>query len=387
MVTVERQAAKRGNCCMASALEDMEATFCIQCGKPLLRCMAFAECGGIVDDSGMCPVCVQPQLHLDQGASLSAAVGGSVVVPIELVNGSHVDRPLFVRRLWSREKGGWREERLGWERLRPGESAQASVTACEFVTHGLHEIEIMWEVATQWLSREERFAFSARVQLEIADPAKVKQGDNINITAANGNVIEVRSREGDGGGVERTVQRLAMKVRRVERTEREQGLRGIDADTVMPRSARFELLGFAAGHVLAASRPIVTPDAMLHFGRAYLRGAGGEGDVRLLLQTRDGKLDEEASAFISRRHFDIYVENERPVLRVASNNGVRVNGKAHGVDRLVQLADGDVIAPLVADPAAVELRVRFRHELNRISAIELTRVPAWREAAAEGASQ
>ena len=369
-----------GSCCQASALEDAEATFCIECGKPLLRCMAFQECGGVVDQSGMCPVCVQPHLHITPGATLHAAVGGSVAVPLELVNGSQVDRPLFVKRLWIREKGDWREERLGWEKLQPGESAPATVTACEMDAHGLHGIAIMWEVATQWKTRQEHFAFSSLVQIEIANQA-AEQGTNIQITAENqtGNVIQIHERDRNATGGGRVVEKIDMIVQRQDKLEREMGLRGMDDGSTISRSARFVLRGFADDHVLAASRPIVTPDATLRFGRTYLRGQGGDIDARLLLQTEDGILDEVESEFISRRHFEIYVENERPMLRVLSNNGVRVNGSGYGVDKLVQLADGDEIAPLRQDQQALSIKLRFRRELSSISAIELTRSPPWRE--------
>jgi FHA domain len=382
MITRTASAQQKGHCCRASALEDAEATFCIECGEPLLRCMAFEECGGIVDETGLCPVCVRPQLQIVPGATMKAAVGGSVAVPFELVNGSGVDRPLFVKRLWSREKGEWREERLGWEKLASGERAPASVTAKEIDAHGLHEIEIMWEVATQWLTREEHFAFSTRVLLEI--PERVSEGSTtIQISSENqmnGNIIQLQERDRGATGGQRIVEKLDMNVHRLDRLEREMGMRGLASGEVMLRSARFRYTGFGDGNVLANDKPIVTADAMLHFGRGDLRGTGGRTDARLLLQAADGTLDKDSTLRLSREHFDIYVENARPILRVASQNGVRVNGNAYGQDKLVTLADGDVIAPLVKAPDAISLTVRFRRELNRVSAVELHRTPAWRDA-------
>jgi len=371
----------KGQCCRISALESPDATFCIECGEPLLRCMAFEECGGIVDETGLCPVCVRLQLQLVPGATMKAAVGGSVAVPFELVNGSGVDRPLFVKRLWSREKGELREERLGWERLSPGERGPATVTACEIDTHGQHKIEIMWEVATQWLTREEHFVFSATVLLEIPEKI-VEAGATIQISSENqmnGNVIQITNPDRNAAGSERLVDRLDMNVKRLDRTERDMGIRGIDQQSVMLRSARFRYFGFGPGQVLANDKPIVTADAMLHFGRADLRGQGGRSDARLLLQDGDGGLDRENSLRINREAFDIYIENERPMLRVSGQFGLRVNGNAFGQDKRVALADGDVIAPLVADQQAVSIAVRFRRELDRVSAVELTRAPPWTE--------
>ena len=78
---------------------------------------------------------------------------------------------------------------------------------------------------------------------------------------------------------------------------------------------------------------------------------------------------------ISRRHFELYVENDRLVLRVTGSNGVRVNGDAYGPDKCVVLKDGDRISPIVEKPDSLEIHVRFSCELNRVSAITLSQHP------------
>lgn len=364
------------SCCRACALEEADATFCTECGKPLMRCMAFQECGGIVDESGLCPVCVRTSLQITTGATLKAAVGGAVAVPIHLANGSQVDRPLFVKGLWSREQGEWREERLGWEKLAPGERAPASVTACELDRPGLHRIEIMWAVATQWRTREEYFAFSTFLMIEIVDD-KRESNTTVQINASNnahGNIIEVPERD-PVSGIERTVDAMEMEVRRQEVEERRLGLRSVDGNERFSRQAAFQFRGFAPDQAPSVNHPIVTPDAMLVFGRAHSRAQGGDTDVRLLITNQDGDVDEERSVAISRRHFEVYAENGRPILRVAGSNGVRVNGKAFGPDKKVILHDGDVIAPLVDAPDVLSLKVGFRRELNRITQVVMTRSP------------
>ncbi|QFT78690.1 FHA domain-containing protein [Erythrobacter sp. THAF29] len=370
----------RHSCCIASALEDADATYCIECGKPLMRCMAFQECGGIVDESGLCPVCVQPHLEIIPGATMKAAVGGSVAVPFYLKNDSKVDRPLFIKGIWSRERGEWREERLGWEKLAPGERAQASATACEMSQPGLHEIEIMWAVTTQWRTREEHYAFSTRLLIEIAE-ASSDQPANIQISSQNqmnGTIIQIDPHGKGGSGSERLVEAIDMKVRRLEKEERQLGLRSIDGNLRFSRAANFEFTGFAPEHAPTLNQPIVTPDAMLVFGRAHSRAQGGDTDVRLLVTNSDGEIDEEKSVAISRRHFEVYAENSRPMLRVAGGNGLRVNGKAFGPDKKVMLQDGDVIAPLVDAPEALSLSVGFRRELSRVTQVVITRTPPGR---------
>lgn len=381
MATSPAFAANRQACCMATALEDGSATFCMECGKPLLRCMAFQECGGIVDDTGLCPVCVRPHLQITPGATMKAPVGGSVAVPFELVNASGIDRPLFIKGLWSRESGEWREERLGWEKLLRAERAAASVTARELSSPGLHEIEIMFAVSTQWRTRQEQFAFSTRVQLEI--PAEARDSaPTIEISSKNqmnGNIIQLQEREKRPDDEGRVLEVIDMRIRRLDREECELGLRRNEDGSGVPRSALFEFFGFSAERAPAGAAPILNPDSMIVFGRAPLRSKGGETDVRLLIaDDGSGQVDEVLSRQISRRHFEIYIENERPILRVAASNGLRINGKAFGPDKTVLLSDGDRICPLVDDPEKVSLEVRFRRELDRIAGLRVTRSPSER---------
>jgi hypothetical protein len=366
-------------CCYRSIAADASGLFCAECGQPLARCMAFAECGGLVGDDALCHVCVNPHLQIIPGATMNAPVGGSVALPFDLYNGSRVDRPLLVTGLWSREKGDWRQERLGWEQLDPGARAPASVTAREFDRAGLHEVEIMWTVATRWRARQEDFAFSTRVLLTIADE-KSAAGAVVQISSENemnGNVIQITDNSGRGARDEgKVISAIDMNIQRLDREERRLGLRGMAGDLRVPRSATFDFAGFAPGETPPAGLPILSQDATLVFGRARTRQEDGEGDVRLLVRHPDGSVDEEASQMISRRHFEIYVENDQLVLRVSGSNGLRVNGTAYGADKLVELDDGDVIAPLVKLPDALALTVRFAREFESVSAITLARTPA-----------
>ncbi len=379
-----RAAGQQESCCRAYALENPEATFCIMCGKPLLRCMAFSECGGIVDEKGLCPVCVQPRLYLNERATITAPLGGSVAVPLELVNISQVDRPLFVKRLWSRERGDWRQERLGWERLNPGDRQSATVTACEIEKPGTHAIDIMWEVATQWKAREEHFAFSSTLILTVPAASAEQNITNIHITAENqqGNVNQITVPERRSTGVVEQVPRLDMQVERQDAYERRSGLRGMEGGAMVGRNVPIVLKGFAEDHLLGNERPIVTSDAALRFGRMTLRGTGGNIDVQLVAQGEDGAMDAGGTAYFSRQHFEIFIENERLMLRVLSENGARVDGTAYGLDKLVPLTDGSEIAPIVKATELLTIKVRFRYEGSNISMIELSREPAWREGAA-----
>ncbi|MEO5938005.1 MAG: FHA domain-containing protein [Sphingomonas sp.] len=364
---------------------DPEAAFCDDCGQPLARCMAFAECGGLVGDDGLCHVCVAPHLQIIPGATMNAPVGGSVALPFDLYNSSGIDRPLFVTGLWSREKGDWREERLGWETLDPGTRAPASVTAQEFDRAGLHEVEIMWTVATRWRSRQENFAFSSRVLLNIAGessgaPAVVQISSE---NEMNGNVIQITDNTSRGSKDDgKVVSAIDMNIHRLDVEERRMGLRGLSEDLRVPRSVAFRFAGFAGGETPTLELPISTPDGILAFGRSKTRAAGGEGDVHLAVTDRTGAVDADQSLTLSRRHFELYVENDRLMLRASGSNGLRVNGSAIGPDKTAVLKDGDVIEPLVKAPGALKLTVRFAREFDRVSVVTVTRTPAIQESAA-----
>lgn len=373
------------DCCVAAVGKDQEAAFCEECGQPLARCMAFAECGGLVGDDGLCHICVDPHLQIIPGATMNAPVGGSVALPFDLFNSSTIDRPLFVTGLWSREKGDWREERLGWETLDPGTRAPASVTAQEFDRAGLHEVEIMWTVATRWRSRQENFAFSSRVLLNIAGESAGSAGPVVQISsenAMNGNVIQITDNTTRGKDDGRVVSAIDMNIHRLDVEERRMGLRGITEDLRVPRSVAFRFTGFGKKQTPALELPISTPDGILAFGRSKARADGGDGDVNLVVTDPGGTVDTDQSLQLSRRHFEIYVENDRLILRASGSNGLRVNGSALGPDKTVPLQDGDIIEPLVKSPGALKLAVRFTREFDRVSLVTVTRTPAIQESAA-----
>lgn len=353
----------QAECCYTSAL-DRDATFCGDCGKPLMRCMAAEECAGLLDDRGLCTVCVAPYLQVDAGALTVAKVGGAVALPMSIGNLSGVQRPLFVTGLWSREASGpWREESLGWERLDAGESRPLSIVANQIERAGAHGLQLLVAMASRWRWRQENFAFTANLTLMVEDPNSEK-GPVVNIggeSAGHGNLVYISGKNDARPAIQQTDQAVALPLVRAEREERRLGLRGIDADNWVPRNAEFSWLGFGEGDA-PFNGPIMTQDGMLAIGRSRTRRQGGDGDVRLLVFGASDELDESASLLISRRHFELYIESDRLILRVTAGSGLRVNANAYGEGKIVRLADGDVIAPLVSSPERLGLRVSFRVE-------------------------
>lgn len=312
-----------------------------------------------------------------------APVGGSVALPFDLMNASDRDRPLFITGLWSREGGGeWREERLGWEELGYESRASASVVARDIAKPGTHEIEIMFAVATRYRQREERFAFSTRVMLTVQGDSS-SSGPTIQISSENemnGNVIQIHdNNSGDGDSTGKVIEAIDMKLVRLDLEERTLGLRGMDDGLLVRRSAVFNFDGFPKDHHIPPDFPIVTPDGLLVFGREKSRQDGGTSDVRILATDANGKVDRELSKLISRRHFDLFHENDCLILRARGRNGLRLNGKALPSEARAILKDGDRIEPLVDHAGMIALMVRFSREHDRVTGINIIREPALEE--------
>lgn len=370
----------QAECCYKSAL-DREATFCGDCGKPILRCMACEECAGLLDDRGLCTVCVAPYLQVDAGALTAAKVGSAVALPISIGNMSGVGRPLFVTGLWSREGGGdWREENIGWERLDAGESRPISIVANQIEHAGAHGLQLMIAMASRWRWRQENFAFMANLALMVEDLASDK-APVITIggeSAGHGNLVFIGGKNDIKPGLQQSEHAAELILVRAEREERRLGLRGIDANNWVPRNAEFIWKDFGDS-AAPFEGPIMTHDGMLAVGRSRVRREGGEGDVRLLVFDASGGLDEASSRLISRRHFELYIESDRLILRVTAGSGLRLNGKAYGEGKTIQLADGDVIAPITSDPDKLSLRVNFRTEHGSARQITFQRIATIRK--------
>lgn len=363
-------------CCYTSAIED-DATYCEDCGKPLMRCMAAEECGGLLDDHGLCTVCVSPHLQVDAGAMVAARVGGAVSLPLSIANLSVVGRPLFVTSVWTKEAGGdWREQSLGWERLAAGEVGPVSIIADKFDRAGAHSIKVLVALASRWRWREERFAFEATLRLNI-EADKSGNGPVVNLgkeSAGHGNVVYISGQDKNQNEVSTAKEAITLAMVRAELEERSRGLRGIDKNLWVPKSTQFQWRSFDAQSA-PHDGPLLNADGMLAFGRSRTKNSGGPNDVRLLVQGTDGKVDEDMSRLISRRHFELYVECDRLMLRVESEAGVRVNGDAYGRGKTVCLNDGDRISPLVKHPDLLALKVDFQIEHGAVRTVTVTRQP------------
>lgn len=372
-------------CCYGTALTE-GAVFCAECGKPLMRCMAYSECGGLVGDDGCCSVCVKPQLFLDKDAVTDVKAGGVLVLPLVFYNASGVARPLFVTDLWVREGDGPRRRiELPWKRLDAGGSNRVNIQTGAMERQGRHGVEITFAVATNYFMREERFAFTSSLGLEVEQGGSLVINQTINASGVGAGSDTVYApirleQTGDQARKAATGGKAAeLALQRADNFESSNGVRGY-ADgalkgVVVGRAARFVWKGFGGDGPAAGS--ITTQDSLLAMGRGKTGFADGENQVQLLVTEADGKLDEQLSQAISRRHIELFLQSGRLCARVTGSAGIQIGDHRYGADDALAVIDtGAVIKVLPKFPDALSLQVRMRAMHGQVDEITITRVPA-----------
>jgi FHA domain len=363
-----------GKCCFRASLE-RGATFCDDCGSPLQRCMATDECGGLLDAGGCCPVCVAPALSLDAGSASSIRAGGTLALPLLVSNNSPVGRPLFVEAMWIKgADADMKPVELTFQRLNSGATAEVGLRTGVLETTGLHRFDVHLVVATRHLWREERYVLTAAIVIPVdpEDASEVVQNYNIQADAIGAGMTiynPTRIQKEREAGIATHAEPIRLTLRRADALDRALGQRGYAAGFAVTKSTSLVWQGFAARQA-PLDGPIRTPTGVLEIGRASSAAEGGLNDVRLVI-TRDGQTDEDASVHISRRHFQLYIENDRLMLRVESQNGLSVNDTAYRRGKMVAVEDGDVIRPLVRNPGAVAIRVQFETHHDEVDRILL----------------
>ena len=372
-------------CCYQHALTE-GAVFCGECGKPLMRCMAYAECGGLVGDDGRCSVCVRPQLYLDKDAVTDVKAGGVLVLPLVFYNASGIARPLFITDVWVREgENPRRRIELPWKRLDAGGSNRLNVQTGALERQGRHGVEITFAAATNYFMREERFAFTSSLGLEVEQGGSLVINQTINASGVGAGSDTVyapirlettgeTARRADAGG-----KAAELALQRADNFEASHGVRGYTdgplKGVVVDRSARFVWRGF--GPYAPNPGPITTADSMLALGRGKSAAEGGDNHVQLLVTDAQGAVDEQMSQAVSRRHFELFIQSGRLCVRVTGSAGIQIGDHRHGADdALATLGNGDVIRVLPKFPDALSLQVRMRAVHGHVDEITITRVPA-----------
>lgn len=358
-------------CCVRSAL-DVDAAYCDDCGRPLIRCMAHSECGGLLDANGMCPICVNLELSLDAGAASTVREGGRLALPLVIRNASSVGRPIFVKGLWIKEDdGALREIKLPFQRLDPQASANAGVRTSTLDYAGVHQVDLLVAAATRYQWREEQYVFASYIlfPVESRNPGGPSTTINVNAEAVGAgftvyNPTRIEAERAAGSMAASSP--LGLKTIHADLAERDLAIRGYDNRVQVPRSVRLVWRGFEKG-TAPFDGPIVKPSGLLLAGRNSV-SAGNDLCLRV---------DEDAlTVTISRLLFSLYTESGRFMLRVDGQYGVRINDASHDRTEMVELRHGDLIQPLRKHPEALGISVHFETEHGTVRQIILTRQPA-----------
>src|SRR5690606_15741315 len=181
-------------------------------------------------------------------------------------------------------------------------------------------------------------------------------------------------RKPDNGG-----KAAELGLQRADNFEAAMGIRGYTdgslKGSVVSRGARIVWKGFGAATPNAG--PITTLESILALGRGKVMAEGGDNHLQLLVTGADGKLDEQLSQAISRRHIELFIQSGRLCARVTGAAGIRIGEHRHGADDAIAVIDhGDVIKVLPKFPDALGLQVRMRANYGQIDEITITRVPA-----------
>lgn len=333
--------------------------------------MAHAECGGLLDDGGMCPVCVNLDLSLNAGAASSVREGGKLALPLTIRNASNVGRPLFITGLWiTGDDAPPREIKLPFERIDPQQTANVAVRT-EILKHaGVHQVDLLIAVSTRYQWRQEEYVFSSNIifPVEPKDPGGPATTINVNANevGAGFTVYNPTRIEADrSAGAVRQLEPVRLSHKRADAAEREYHKRGFGGGIKVPRNAELIWRGFEPDQV-PPDGPIVKSSGMLIAGRNS-RKAGNDVCLRL------GEGQDELSLSISRLLFSLYIESGAFKLRAEGQYGLCVNDDKLRRTETVMLKSGDVIRPLVEDPSMLAIRIDFEIEHKDVRRIILTR--------------
>lgn len=366
------------NACCARNAADPEAVFCAECRHLLLRCQAFAECGGLVSPGGPCAHCVAPRLSLDAGATTQSKKGDRLAIPLVLRNASTSGRALWVKRIEQRDSAAPEAVPLTFDAVEAGAERRFSIETEPLDESGSRTIRVVLVVATRHRILEEEYAFKA--DLTVAISGAETQSVTNNITVSGTGHLFNRSFDQGKGDASGPAVDTTIPLERAERYEITQGIRG-DASSGLrvPRHVPFTFKGFRdADH--PGRDTTMAGEGRLSFGRNR-RGPAPEpgmiaNDVCLRAYARSGEVDEAATLAISRHHFDLVVVNERLCLRAAASKGLQVAGRAVSAGQLVALASGDDVVPIPDHPEKLSLRVTFTHAFDTVEHVTITRTPA-----------
>ncbi len=363
-------------CCPASAANPV-ARFCSECRHPLLRCAAFAECGGLVAPTGHCGRCVAPVLLISNDTPLKSQRGDQLSIPFAFRNASAARRSLWVKRIVHVGDEATEPVPLAFDKVSAGDERTFHVGTAPLDASGQRTIRLMLVVASRVAGVEDEYAFKADVHVAVA--ATDAQQTNNYIQIGTGAMMhrvgeQSAAAQAPAGGP------VSVTLERAERYELTEGIRGYQATNLrVPRDVPFTFNGFRA-----ADRPdnpaTLVAEGRFSCGRNRRGPASDPGaivnDLCLRAFAPDGQVDEPATLAISRHHFDLLVVNDRLCVQVAASKGLQIGNREVTGGQLVPLVSGDRIVPIPDHPEKLALHVVFSTVLDTVTGVTVTRTPA-----------
>jgi len=372
-------------CCEESA-KNPEAAFCGECRTQLLRCVAYSECGSLVEPLRPCTACLGAELYVDQGAVTTAKVGQQLSLPLILKNSTTASRPIWVRDALVRRDGGEpRSIELPWERLEAGAERTISVSTGALDAGGTGTLEVSFTLGTSYKGNEERYVFGSEIQFSVDEQSSEKVEQHINFAGAQfgtGGLVNIKDvAAGEKSKNSEASNRILLPFDRHERSEVERGTRGYQQSGIrVPRVAPFRFVGFPKGHAPQGTIT-VGPRNTIAFGRNSRQFDAQENptpsDVVLsVIDSGSGELDIDGSNSFSRHHFDLVVRNDRLCAHVRGSNGILVNDQHIPTTKLLVLQDGDTLTPVRNRPDHLSMRVQLvAHSDGTLEEVQITRTP------------
>jgi hypothetical protein len=377
------------NCCIrAAGSVDNDVRFCPDCGHVLMRCVAFADCGGLVTPMQPCPSCVAPVLMIDSGAVTTAKAGERMSVPLIMLNSSAAGRTLWLKRVAKRDGKTEEQITLPWEQLDARTERRISLDTPPMVEGGTYTLNVILVLATRYKGLEEEYAFAAAVSVKVATSDAGPQSVSVTVsgasegTGAGHNVIaNIKADRAAEMAAAALDQRKIVPLERAERYELEQGIRGYRREALrVPRHVDFAFSGFGTTDIPPSGAALVWRGRLL-FGRnsrapdPSVNAAPNDVCLRAY-DTKTKLVDEPATMAISRHHFELVVVNDRLCVHARATAGMQVNTQDLAAGQVLPIVPGDRIVPIPGRGDKLLLRVTFTNAIGVVERIDVSRSPA-----------
>ncbi|MBM4063237.1 MAG: FHA domain-containing protein [Planctomycetes bacterium] len=372
-------------CCRVRAL-DGAARICPDCGQVLLRCRSFAGCRALLGPLEACPIHVAPRLQLQRGAVLAANLGDRITLPLVLANASGAGGELRLRRLLRMLPGQEPEELTPlWETVRPGEERSFTVETGVLEAGGTSRVSLVLVLATSLGGVDEDYAFATEILLRVRRDETKQIVQNIRVEGGSfaagasavvqtGPSVHESWKPADGGPGDAPA---PLALERAEAFELRHGIRGYrDEGCRVPSTVELECRGFRADDAPPAGRPFAG-------GARFAAGRNGRkaradnptpNDLALRIYRGTGSaVDAERTGRISGRHFELFLQNDRLVLRALGRHGTWHGDAALPAGTEVVLQPGDRIAVLEPATAVPQIAVAMHARGPTVERIVLER--------------